>query len=81
MDEDFNWFVVHVFDTVGHSPCVTCQILCDCCGCLVWALAPFFVLLDLRVVGLVGFSWLFVCDDLLFFLRPLCFMLVFNSLC
>ena len=42
MDEDFNWFVVHVFDdTVGHSPCVTWQILCFCSGCFVWALAPF----------------------------------------
>ena len=46
MDEDFNWSVVHVFDdTVGHSPCVTWQILFVCCGCLVWALNLFFVLL------------------------------------
>ena len=42
MDKDFNWFVVHIFDdTVGHSPCVTWQILCFCSGCFVWALAPF----------------------------------------
>ena len=92
MDEDFNWFVVHIFDdTVGHSPCVTWQILCVCCGCFVWALAPFFVLLRYFLAmakrksgrGICVFFWFWcfllccVIRFAVFLMKPLCFMLSF----
>ena len=93
MDEDFNWFIVHVFDdTVGHSPCVTWQILCFCSGCFVWALAPFFVLLRcflsmakrksgrgicVSSFGFGAFCCACVIRFAVFLMRPLCFMLSF----
>ena len=79
---------------MGPSPCVTRQIVSDCCGCLVWTLAPFLVrfavfsrwryanLGDLRVVFFV-LVLLFCCviRFAAFLMRPLCFMLNFKFVC
>ena len=86
-------YIVHVFDdTVGHSPCVTWQILCFCSGCFVWALAPFFVLLRcflsmakrksgrgicVSSFGFGAFCCACVIRFAVFLMRPLCFMLSF----